>query len=259
MGLGRGAFLGYTAAQIGFGILAGLVMGYLGARYIRWGRESGWMSSKFQKLGWLALVLLSYGMAELIGGNGFIAAFVFGITSGNTLRHDEGESLYAYAEVENSLMILLTFVIFGMVMLAPALKHIDLTVVLYALLSLTAVRMIPVAISLLDARLKPVTVLFLGWFGPRGIASILYVLTVLEDAGRGSAHREADHRYRSHYHGLFQHNGPWHQRCAPVELVRKANGPNRAPNMVTREASASGSRSRAGVLASVLTIVLGPP
>jgi len=84
-----------------------------------------------------------------------------------------------FAEVENTLLMLLTYMIFGMVMLIPALERINLTVVLYAVLSLTLVRMLPVAISLIGAKLRPVTVLFLGWFGPRGIASILYVLTVL--------------------------------------------------------------------------------
>jgi NhaP-type Na+/H+ or K+/H+ antiporter len=89
------------------------------------------------------------------------------------------KSVDDFAEVENTLLMLLTYMIFGMVMLIPALERINLTVVLYAVLSLTLVRMLPVAISLIGAKLRPVSVLFLGWFGPRGIASILYVLTVL--------------------------------------------------------------------------------
>ena len=178
--VGSGYFIKLALSQIVFGVLAGVVLGYLGARYIRWGRKSGWMSGGLEKISWLALVLLTFGAAELVGGNGFIAAFVFGITSGNVISAHQMKRVDDFAEVENTLLMLLTYMIFGMVMLLPALERINLTVVLYALLSLTLVRMLPVAISLTGAKLRPVTVLFLGWFGPRGIASILYVLTVLE-------------------------------------------------------------------------------
>jgi NhaP-type Na+/H+ or K+/H+ antiporter len=178
--VGSGYFVELAVSQIVFGVLAGVVLGYLGARYIGWGRKSGWMSGGLEKISWLALVLLAFGAAELVGGNGFIAAFVFGITSGNVISTQQMKRVDDFAEVENTLLILLTYMIFGMVMLIPALERINLTVVLYAVLSLTLVRMLPVAISLIGAKLRPVTVLFLGWFGPRGIASILYVLTVLE-------------------------------------------------------------------------------
>ena len=178
--VGTGYFIGLAVSQIVFGVLAGVVLGYLGARYIGWGRRSGWMSVRFEKINWLALVLLTFGAAELVGGNGFIAAFVFGITAGNVISAQQLKRVDEFVEVENTLLMLLTYMIFGMVMLIPALERINLTIVLYAVLSLTLVRMLPVAISLIGAKLRPVTVLFLGWFGPRGIASILYVLTVLE-------------------------------------------------------------------------------
>ncbi|MBE2223448.1 MAG: cation:proton antiporter [Anaerolineae bacterium] len=75
----------------------------------------------------------------------------------------------------------MTYMLFGMVLLLPALKGFNPTIALYALLSLTVVRMLPVAISLIGTKLQPVTVLFLGWFGLRSIASILYVLAVLDE------------------------------------------------------------------------------
>lgn len=179
VGLGEGAVLTFTVGHIVFGILVGALSGYLGARYINLGLKSGWMSSGFQKICWLALVVLTYGVAEFIGGNGFIAAFVFGITSGNTLTKQESDNLYEYSEVENTLLMLVTYVLFGMVMLVPALKQLNLTIVVYALLSLTVVRMLPVVISMIGAKLRLDSVLFLGWFGPRGIASILYIFTIL--------------------------------------------------------------------------------
>jgi NhaP-type Na+/H+ or K+/H+ antiporter len=176
---GSGSFLLITIRQIVFGLLAGLVIGFLGARYIRWGDDSGWMLRGFQKICWLALILVAYGSAVLIGGNGFIAAFVFGIVSGRYMSVREMQSLDDFAEIENALLMLMTYILFGLVMVLPALERLNLTIVLYALLSLTIIRMIPVAISLLGTKLQPVSVLFMGWFGPRGIASILYVLTVV--------------------------------------------------------------------------------
>ena len=178
--VGTGYFLGLAVSQIVFGVLAGAVVGFLGARYIGWGRKSGWMSMGFEKINWLVLVLLTFGAAEVVGGNGFIAAFVFGITSGNVISAQQMKRVDDFAEVENTLLMLLTYMIFGMVMLIPALERMNVSIVFYAVLSLTVVRMLPVAISLIGVKMRPVTVLFLGWFGPRGIASILYVLTVLE-------------------------------------------------------------------------------
>jgi len=176
----RGYFVLFAVTHIFYGVLAGLVMGYLGARYIDWGYRSGWMSSKFQKIGWLALVLLTFLITEELGGNGYIATFVFGLISASVMSKSEIDTLDEYAEAENTLLMFVTYMIFGMVMLAPMLKHITPLMIIYALLSLTIVRMLPVAISMIGTKLQPITVLFMGWFGPRGIASILYVLTVLE-------------------------------------------------------------------------------
>ena len=177
--LGSGIFLLFTARQIVFGILAGLLIGFLGARYISWGDDSGWMLRGFQKICWLALIIVAYGTAVIIGGNGFIAAFVFGIVSGRLMSVSEMESLDDFAEIQNALLMLMTYILFGMVMLPLAFERLNLTIILYALLSLTIIRMVPVAISLLGTKLRAVSVLFIGWFGPRGIASILYVLTVV--------------------------------------------------------------------------------
>jgi NhaP-type Na+/H+ or K+/H+ antiporter len=131
----------------------------------------------------LALVLLTYGAAEAIGGNGFIAAFFFGIISGNTIEKQESNRLHRFAEVENTLLMMLTFMFYGAVMLFPALQHINIEMIIYAILSLTLARMLPVAISLIGTKLRLESVLYLGWFGPRGIASILYVYTILQVEG----------------------------------------------------------------------------
>lgn len=173
-------FLFSVLVQIGLGILAGAVTGYLGARFIQWGQRSGWMSGKFQKISSLALILLAYGFAEAIGGNGFIAAFSFGLAFGNVAKKEETEELYEHAETEVALLMLLTFMLFGAVMLPPAVENISPAIALFAVLSLTLVRLLPVAISLIGAKVRRMTNLFLGWFGPRGVASILYAFIVLE-------------------------------------------------------------------------------
>jgi NhaP-type Na+/H+ or K+/H+ antiporter len=173
-------FLLSVVVQILLGIGAGLVIGFLGVKFIQWGKRSGWMSSAYQKITSLALILLVYGAAELIGGNGFIAAFCYGITSSNVAGKEESEDLYEYAEIELTVLMLLTFLLFGAVMLPPAVEALSPEIVLYAVLSLTLVRMVSVAISMIREKVRPITTLFIGWFGPRGVASILYVFIVLE-------------------------------------------------------------------------------
>ena len=170
-----------SMAQIGLGILAGVIVGFLGSHFVLWGKNSGWMSKNFEKISALVLALLGYGTAILIGGNGFVAAFVMGVTVGNLKGKKEMKRLNDHVEIEVELLILLTFmIVFGAVMLPEALRHLDWRIVLYAILSLTLVRMLPVWISMLGEKVRPVTVNFLGWFGPRGTASILYLFLVLE-------------------------------------------------------------------------------
>ena len=166
--------------QIFLGIIAGVVVGYLGAKLIQWGQKSGWMFSIYQKINSLVLIFVVYGLAEVIGGNGFIAAFTFGLVSSNVSSPEETEDLYEHAEIPVTILMLLTFMIFGAVMLPPAIESISPSIVLYAIISLSFVRIIPVAISFIKAKVEPITTLFVGWFGPRGVASILYIFIVLE-------------------------------------------------------------------------------
>jgi NhaP-type Na+/H+ or K+/H+ antiporter len=130
--------------------------------------------------------LLAYAGAELIGGNGFIAAFVAGLTLGNTARRT-CECLYEFAEAEGQLLTLLVFVALGAALVPAALHAVDGRTVVYALLSLTVVRLLPVALSLAGTGLHPASVGFLGWFGPRGLASILFALLVVKEGSLDAA------------------------------------------------------------------------
>ena len=167
------------ALQILLGPVAGIAVGCLGGWLIDTAVRKEWMSMAFEGPAVLAMAALAFTGAELIGGNGFIAAFVAGLTFGYIV---EGgcKFLLEFAESEGQLLTLVTFLIFGAVML-PELAHgVSWAMVLYAVLSLTVIRMVPIALSLMGTGVSAATSLFLGWFGPRGLASVLFGLLILE-------------------------------------------------------------------------------
>ena len=175
-------WLWFAGLQVGLGPLAGIAVGWLGGWLIDKAVRHEWMSHVFQQISAIALALLAFALAEEIGGNGFIAAFCAGLTIGNTKR-GVCHSLYEFGEAEGHLLTILAFFFFGVAMVPEVLPHIDLTVFAYAVLSLTVVRMLPVTLSLLGTGLSWCSHVFLGWFGPRGLASILFLLLVVEGAG----------------------------------------------------------------------------
>jgi NhaP-type Na+/H+ or K+/H+ antiporter len=176
----------FAALQVILGPLAGIAVGFAGAKLIDRASQADWMSEPFQGMAILAIAVLAFVGAELIGGNGFIAAFAAGLTFGGALRHP-CKFLFEFMETEGQLLTILTFLIFGAAMLPEALHALSWPVAIYALMSLTFVRLIPVALSLSQTGLSTPSKLFLGWFGPRGLASILFALLILEtypvDAG----------------------------------------------------------------------------
>src|SRR5690606_26857688 len=176
---GLGYWVQFTAFQLILGPVVGGLVGWGGGRLLEQGAKRQWVTPVFQRLGMLALAITAVGLAELVGGNGFIAAFCAGLGVG-TRGKEFCRPLHQFAEAEGQLLGLITFVMFGLVMVPLALPHLSWTMVLYALLSLTLVRMLPVLVSLTGAGIGRVSMAFLGWFGPRGLASILYVLLVLE-------------------------------------------------------------------------------
>jgi sodium/hydrogen antiporter len=177
---GTNEWIRFGLLQVTLGPLAGALTGYIGARMIDAMVARKWMNASAQGIAILSLAVFTYVIAEQIGGNGFIATFIAGIMFGNTSRHPHS-FLLEFMETEGQLLMLITFLIFGAAMLPVGLHHITPDVILYAILSLTVIRMLPVAISLTGAGLKSPTIIFLGWFGPRGLASILYILLILSE------------------------------------------------------------------------------
>ncbi|MGF1456309.1 MAG: cation:proton antiporter [Alphaproteobacteria bacterium] len=177
-------FLVFGLMQITLGPLVGAGVGFAGGWLLERSIDRALMAEAFQGVAAIALALLAYGAAELAGGNGFIAAFVAGLTLGNTTHHCP-KFVLEFAEAEGQLLALFVFMIFGAVLVPDLMGALTWPAVLYAVLALTIMRMVPVAFSLIGTRLWAPTVLFLGWFGPRGLASILFALVVL-DEGMGA-------------------------------------------------------------------------
>lgn len=170
----------FVALQVILGPLVGVGVGLVGGRLVQRAERAGWIDGSFLKLSALGLALLAFAGAELVHGNGFIAAFCAGLAMGNAAR-DVCPRLHEFGETEGQLLALLTFMVFGVAMVPEAVAHMSWPVLAYALLSLTVIRMVPVALSLIGSKLMMPSVLFLGWFGPRGLASILFALLVLEE------------------------------------------------------------------------------
>lgn len=169
----------FIAFQLILGPIVGIIIGYVGGKLVLWAVNKDWMSGNFQRLSVLGLSVMAYFFADLVGGNGFMSAFFAGLIFGNVARQ-VSSPIYDFGEAEGELFILLTFMLFGAIMLPETIGNISWRYILYALVSLTLVRMIPVAISLIRKGLSTPSILYIGWFGPRGAASILYVLLVVD-------------------------------------------------------------------------------
>jgi sodium/hydrogen antiporter len=169
-----------VAEEIGFGVIGGVVAGALGAWILRRFGGRGWMEGTWRQINAVATPLLAYTVAAALGGSGFIAAFVAGIMF-RTVATDQARETTFLAEQSGELLDAVTFLLFGAVLVGPALGELDWRVAAYALASLTVVRMLPVALAMLGTGMRSVTVGFLGWFGPRGLASIVFVLILLEE------------------------------------------------------------------------------
>ena len=173
-----GYFVQTALEQIGLGAIVGIAVGFIGSRIVIKSRNNGWITPNYQRIAFLVLAVLSFIIADEIGGSGFIAAFIGGLATGYVTR-DAGKVLMDFAEAEGQFLNLTVFFLLGIV-IAGLIPYITWQIILYAILSLTIIRMIPVAISLLGTKVSWNSILFMGWFGPRGLASIVLALIALE-------------------------------------------------------------------------------
>ncbi|SDO20562.1 NhaP-type Na+/H+ or K+/H+ antiporter [Streptomyces sp. cf386] len=166
----------------------GLLAGDLGGRLLRAARTRGWVARDWGQVYVLGVAVSAYELAVVTDGSGFIAAWVAGFAFGHAVRHHQPvgrpqgpDRTPEFAENLGSLLASISLMVFGAVLLGPALRHLTWEIVLYAGLSLTVVRMLPVAIALAGSGLRWPTVAYIGWFGPRGLASIVLALLVAEE------------------------------------------------------------------------------
>jgi NhaP-type Na+/H+ or K+/H+ antiporter len=138
------------------------------------------MEETWRQIDAVATPLLAYTLAAALGGSGFIADFVAWIVF-RIVAADHAKEATFLAEQTGELLNGVAFLLFGAVLLGPVLGELDWPIALYAVASLTVVRLLPVALAMVGAGRRRVTVGFLGWFGLRGLASIVFVLILLKE------------------------------------------------------------------------------
>src|SRR5215469_8261764 len=175
-----------AAAELVLGVAIGAVVGGVGGYLVKVASDRGWVAGSFAGSAVLALAVCAYACSLALHGNGFIAAFTGGLAF-RTTGGQRGERLVPFVEETSALVSLLVWLAFGAVMVVPAVDNLTWPDVAYAVLSLTLIRMVPVAVALAGARLGRTAVAFIGWFGPRGLASVVFALLALEEIGERSA------------------------------------------------------------------------
>ena len=167
-----------VAEEIGIGLAVGLALTTLATLLLKFARRQKWLTHTWIQIPVVALALGCFGVAQFLGGSGFIAAFSGGLLFGVLAKQARDEFLRA-AEGTGDTMALITWVIFGAAVVGQALGHFSWRIWLYAILSLTLIRMLPVFLCLTGMGVSTEGKLFMGWFGPRGLASIVFAVIVV--------------------------------------------------------------------------------
>lgn len=170
----------FATMQVILGPIVGIAVGFIAAKGLDIAVKRDWATEVAQGLYMLSIAVFAFFGAEAVGGNGFISAFVAGLVFGNTTKSPV-IYIHEFMEGEGQILTLLTFLVFGAVLAPIGFEHANIKTIVLAVLFLTVVRMLPIWLSLIGSGLSSYEKLFLGWFGPRGLASILFALLVLEE------------------------------------------------------------------------------
>jgi sodium/hydrogen antiporter len=168
------------AEEVGLGVIVGVSLALVVGRLMKYAAARGWQLPIWHQLAMLGLAVLSFALTQSVGGSGFIAAFVCGLVAGQQLgehRHTYLESNEGYSE----LLSIIVWLVFGAVVVPLAWNYFTPQVWIYSFASLTVLRMIPVLISLIGTPLNVETKLFIAWFGPRGLASIVFAVIIMQE------------------------------------------------------------------------------
>ncbi len=164
--------------EIGIGLLVGVVLAAIAVSMLRVATRHRWTSEHWLHIPVVALAALCFATAQALGGSGFIACFVGGLLFG--YLHDHPKKMLGGAASTGEVLAMLIWVVFGGQVLGRLLDRMEWSMLIYAVLSLTVIRMAPVFLSLLGAGMNAGTKLFIGWFGPRGLASIVFAVMVFD-------------------------------------------------------------------------------
>ena len=173
--------------EIGIGAGVGATLAAAGSFMVRTFGSRGWIAGSWVGIPVVALAMLCFALSQWLGGSGFIGCFVGGLIFGGlTQSHEVKEHLLSGAEGAGNLLSMLTWFVFGAVVFGKGLQDVSWQVIGYALMSLTVVRILPVMLCLVGVKMRMDSKLFVGWFGPRGLASIVFIVMVLEEKLPGS-------------------------------------------------------------------------
>jgi len=168
-------------SEVGIAIIVGISIGWVFARALVLSSDRGWMLPIWRQIAVVTIPVLAYVAADELGGSGFIATFVGGLIFGRIVLASYPD-IADFAEDLTEILVMVAFMIFGGLLLQPRLGDFPWEMLVYALLSLTLVRMLPVAISMIGKHLRLPTILYMGWVGPRGLASLIFAAVVIEEA-----------------------------------------------------------------------------
>jgi NhaP-type Na+/H+ or K+/H+ antiporter len=170
-----------VAQQIGFGAAVGLSLAAAGGWFLKRCAQRDWITETWRQLPVVALAFVCFAAAQELGGSGFIACFIGGLLFGALAKEHKHDLLRA-AEGTGDALSLATWISFGAAVVGQVLFKFNWPILVYSLLSLTVVRMLPSCLSLAGSGLKPGSKLFLGWFGPRGLATVVFAIAEGLDA-----------------------------------------------------------------------------
>jgi NhaP-type Na+/H+ or K+/H+ antiporter len=165
--------------EIGMAVVVGAALGMLGGWLLSAAMKRHLTSRGTEQIGTLALALATYFGSIAMGGNGFIVAFVGGMFFSYITRHREQDAV-ELTESLGTLLSLFVWMIFGSVLVIPLFTAFNPLALLYAVLSLTLIRMLPVAVAMIGTHFRPDTKIVMGWLGPRGLASVVFTIIAFE-------------------------------------------------------------------------------
>ncbi|NOR37799.1 MAG: sodium:proton antiporter [Woeseiaceae bacterium] len=177
-GSGMSLALTLVAEELGIGLLVGIGLSAIAAPLLKACWQRGWVTEVWVQVTIIALAIACFAVAQSMHGSGYIAAFTGGLLFGH-LAKDSTHKLVLAAEGDAETLAMLTWLVFGAAVVGQFADLITWQVIGYSVLSLTLIRVMPIFLSLVGSGEPVASRLFLGWFGPRGLASIVFAIIVI--------------------------------------------------------------------------------